>query len=136
MQTTDLTNDNIVFYDGACSLCSRTVAFLIKADSNRQLKFAPLNGVTSALLEIPTADEGAATVVFYKKGEIYFRSTAVLKIIKLLPFPWQLLRVFTLVPIFIRDYVYRIIGRNRYRWFGQNTTCILYHPRYEGQLLH
>ncbi len=135
MQTAKLTKDNIVFYDGACSLCSRTVAFLIKADKNQQLKFAPLDGVTSAMLEIPAVSEGEATVVFYKKGELYFRSTAVLKIIQLLPFPWHLLRVFTLVPNFIRDYVYRIVGRNRYRWFGKNTTCILYHPRYEGQLL-
>lgn len=130
-----MTNDNIVFYDGDCSLCSRTVAFLIKADKNQQLKFAPLDGVTSKMLAIPVVDEGEATVVFYKKGELYFRSTAALKIIQLLPFPWHLLRVFTLVPNFIRDYVYRIVGRNRHRWFGKNTTCILYHPRYEEQLL-
>lgn len=135
MQTTHLTNDNIVFFDGACSLCSRTVTFLINADNNQQLKFAPLDGVTSALLEIPIADEGTATVVFYQKGKLYFRSSAVLKIIKLLPFPWRLLGVFSLVPNFIRDYIYRIIGRNRYRWFGKNTKCILYQPRYEGQLL-
>ena len=135
MQTTDLTNDNIVFYDGACSLCSGTVSFLINADKNQQLKFAPLDGVTSAMFKIPAIAEGEATVVFYKKGELYFRSTAALKIIQLLPFPWQLLGVFSLVPNFIRDYIYRIIGRNRYRWFGKNKTCILYHPRYEGQLL-
>lgn len=135
MQTKEFTDDRIVFYDGECVLCSRTVAFLIKADRNHLLKFAPLGGVTAKRLNIETFAEGEATVVFHEKEKNYFRSTAVLNITQYLPFPWKILRVFLLVPSFIRDFFYRIIGKNRYKWFGKNRTCMLYHPRYEGQLL-
>ena len=135
MQTKENTCDRIVFYDGECMLCSRTVAFLIKADRKHLLKFAPLGGITAKNLNIETFAEGEATVVFHDNGKSYFRSTAVLNITQYLPFPWMLLRVFLVVPTFIRDFIYRIIGKNRYRWFGKNETCILYHPRYEGQLL-
>lgn len=131
----NLSNLRIVFYDGECVLCNRTVSFLIKADRNQKLKFAPLEGVTAKKLNLNGSADGESSVVFYKNEKLYYRSTAILNIIQELPFPWNLLTIFWIVPAFIRDYCYRIIGKNRYRWFGKTTSCILYEPKYKERFL-
>ena len=124
-----------MFYDGDCVLCSKTVIFLLKFDQKQRLKFAPLGGITSQSLLIDQAPSSEATVVYYKEGKLFYRSTAVLKIAQQLPFPWPILSIFLLIPSFIRDYIYRIIGKNRYNWFGKNATCFVKHDNYDGRFL-
>jgi len=124
-----------VLYDGDCVLCSKTVTFLLAIDKRKRLKFAPLSGTTSESLSIGKTASNQSTVVFYKNGTLFYRSTAALKIAEQLPFPWPLLRIFFLIPAFIRDYIYNVIGRNRYKWFGKNETCFVKQPNYEDRFL-
>jgi predicted DCC family thiol-disulfide oxidoreductase YuxK len=58
-----------------------------------------------------------------QNGKLYKRSTAALRLARMLRFPWNLAYGFIIVPAFIRDFFYKIIARNRYRWFGQKDTC-------------
>jgi predicted DCC family thiol-disulfide oxidoreductase YuxK len=131
----NVSNHRIVFYDGACVLCNRTVSFLIKADRDQKLKFAPLEGVTSKILNINGSTDREPSVVFYNNGRLYYKSTAILNIIQELSFPWHLLLVFRIVPTSIRDYIYRVIGKNRYKWFGRTASCNLYESKYKGRFL-
>lgn len=124
-----------MFYDGDCVLCSKTVIFLLKVDQKQRLKFAPLGGITSQSLLINQAPSSEATVVYYKEGELFYRSTAVLKIAQQLPFPWPLFSIFLLIPSFIRDYIYSVIGKNRYKWFGKNETCFVKQTNFENRFL-
>jgi predicted DCC family thiol-disulfide oxidoreductase YuxK len=116
-------------------LCSKTVTFLLKVDKKKRLKFAPLSGTTSESLSIGMTASNQSTVVFYQHGTLFYRSSAALKIAKQLPFPWPLLSIFFLIPAFIRDYTYNVIGRNRYKWFGKNETCFVKHPNFEDRFL-
>ncbi len=116
-------------------LCSKTVIFLLKADKKNRLKFAPLSGATSKLISIGSSASQESTVVFYNNGILFYRSTAVLKIAGQLSFPWTLFSIFLLVPAFIRDYIYGLIGRHRYKWFGKNETCFVMHPNYKDRFL-
>ena len=125
----------IVFYDGECALCNRTISFLIKVDRSQKLKFAPLEGVTAKLLKINEFADGEASVVFYNKEKVHYKSTAILNIIQELPFPWNLFYVLKIVPPFIRDYCYKVIGKNRYNWFGKAKSCIMNESKYKGRLL-
>jgi predicted DCC family thiol-disulfide oxidoreductase YuxK len=131
----NVSNHRIVFYDGECVLCNRTVSFLIKADRDQKLKFAPLEGLTAKTLNINGSADREPSVVFYNNGGLYYRSTAILNIIQELPFPWHLPLVFRIVPTSIRDYFYKIIGKNRYKWFGRTASCILYDSKYKGRFL-
>jgi predicted DCC family thiol-disulfide oxidoreductase YuxK len=124
-----------VFYDGDCVLCSKTVIFLLKVDKKKRLKFAPLSGTTSESLSIGISASNQSTVVFYHHGTLFYRSSAALKIANQLPFPWPLLSIFFLIPAFFRDYIYNVIGRNRYKWFGKNETCFVKHPNFEDRFL-
>ena len=124
-----------MFYDGDCVLCSKTVIFLLKVDPKKRLKFAPLAGTTSQSLSIHQALGSEATVVYYEEGKLFYRSTAVLKIAQQLAMPWPLFSIFLLIPSFIRDYIYRVIGRNRYKWFGKNENCFVKSPNFEDRFL-
>lgn len=129
------TNYNrIVFYDGDCVLCSKTVIFLLKKDKKKRLFFAPLGGKTFQAVSIQQPIN-EASVVFFKEGELFTKSTAVLKIASHLPFPWPLFGLLLLIPAFVRDYFYRLIGKNRYNWFGKTASCFVMYPCHEDQFL-
>ncbi len=133
-QQTKISNQ-IVFYDGDCLLCSRTVRFLINADTSNKFKFAPLGGTTAQQLEIEEKLSGTATVVLYAYGKIYTRSTAVLNIFRQLPFPWKILYILIVVPNIIRDAVYGLISKNRYKWFGKTDGCSNLQNQHQGKIL-
>jgi len=62
-------------------------------------------------------------VTLIEDGRAYVKSDAVLQVVRQLPFPWPLIGVFSLLPRPIRDPLYSLVARNRYRWFGRKTAC-------------
>ncbi len=75
------------------------------------------------------------TMVLIEGELIYTRSSAALRIVKRLPFPWPILYIFVVVPKFIRDLFYRILARNRYRWFGKKAECLIPTPEIRSRFL-
>ena len=116
--------DKIIFFDGYCILCNRTVDFLIKHDRKKLLKFASLQSVLAAnLLQSQNNAQGPDTVVFYDQGKFYYRSDAVLRTAAYLGFPYNMIKLGYLVPRPLRNRIYDYIARNRFRWFGQRNSC-------------
>lgn len=114
----------IVFFDGYCSLCNALVDWLITVDGTGQLKFASLQGETAAkLLGQGTAPIDADTVIYLSEGEKYEQSTAVLRIFLDIGGWWSLVRVFLFIPKFIRDFIYKLVAKNRYRFMKKRETC-------------
>ena len=118
----------MVFYDGYCNLCSRTVQWIKRNDPKDQFQFKPLQDTNSLNLAMG-GREGISpnddTVILVKNGKVYKRSAAILRIATRLRFPWPLMAVFFVVPRFLRDAVYRLVAKYRKRWFGVRTTCYL-----------
>ncbi|RUT28375.1 thiol-disulfide oxidoreductase DCC family protein [Paenibacillus zeisoli] len=117
----------IVLVDGVCHLCQGLTKFLIKRDHAGRLRFASLQSdAGQRLLEqggMPL--DSYSTFVFIEDGHYYTGSKAALRLARLLPFPWPLWYVFVVIPPFIRDAVYDIVARNRYRWFGKDDACMV-----------
>lgn len=117
--------DKVVFFDGVCNLCNSWVQWLIKRDKKNALHYSSLQSqyasqnVTDS--EILTSD----SIVFFINGVFYTRSSAVFQILKQLGWPYRLALVFYVVPRFIRDFVYNIVAKNRYKWFGKRATCMV-----------
>ncbi len=65
------------------------------------------------------------TMVYVEDGQAYFRSTAFLKIVAHLPFPYPLLGLGWVIPQMLRDWLYDRIALNRYRLFGRRSTCMM-----------
>jgi len=115
----------IVFFDGVCNLCNRSVDFILKRDPKKIFRFVSLQSkVASDLLEMEGVyEQNMRTIILLKNGKTFYRSNAILEIVRQLTAPWPLLYVFKLVPRFVRDGLYNQVSKNRYSWFGKRDTC-------------
>jgi len=126
----------LVLFDGVCGLCNRFVDWLLRHDDTGVLRFAPLQGSQGDKLVGLTDDKDRlATVVLVDNGKTYERSTAALRTIALLGWPWNLARCLLIIPRPLRDTVYRFVAANRYRWFGKRESCRMPSPAERSRFL-
>jgi predicted DCC family thiol-disulfide oxidoreductase YuxK len=101
------------------------VQFVIRHDRKQYFRFTSLQSQTGQTLlqdqQLPTQEWGS--FILWDRGKIYTKSTAVLRVTKKLSGLWPLFSVFLIIPPFIRDAVYDLVARNRYRWFGKKESC-------------
>lgn len=130
-------NHKIILFDGVCNLCNASVDFLIRHDKNDIFRFASLQSDIGIELQKKfNLDPEELKTFFLIDGDKYYsRSTAALRAAKELGFPWNLAYIFILVPPFIRNGVYRLISRYRYKWFGKRSTCRLPTPEEKAKFL-
>ncbi len=121
---------SIILFDGTCNLCNGTVQFIIARETHETLRFAALQSeIGNAILKKYNVENiDFKSIIFLENDKLYDRSTAALRIAKNLDGLWKFLYVFIIVPKPIRDAVYNLIARNRYRWFGQKNECWLPTP--------
>ncbi|MBL7952016.1 MAG: DUF393 domain-containing protein [Flavobacteriales bacterium] len=115
----------IVFFDGVCGLCNAFVDRLIRWDRHRVLRYATLQG-TTAKAHLPTDRITDLSTIVYVDGErTWTRSGAAIRILMRLGGGWRLAGIFLLVPGFLRNAIYALVARSRYRWFGRLDSCRL-----------
>ncbi|MBL7811665.1 MAG: thiol-disulfide oxidoreductase DCC family protein [Bacteroidetes bacterium] len=127
----------VVLFDGVCNLCNGTVQWLLKRDHKKHLRFAALQGpAAQGLLAVYAGSQPAPdSIVFVYREKVYYKSAAVLRITRMLDWPWKMAWIFILVPRFIRDFVYDYISSNRYKWFGHKNECWIPSPEWDGRFL-
>lgn len=120
-------NSKIILFDGVCNLCSAFLSFVYQRDKKSSFQFAWLQSQPgeeiSQWLNLPA--DNYKTIIYIEEGIPYFKSTAFMKIVKYLKFPWPVLAVGFIVPKFIRDWAYDLIAENRYQWFGKKDRCMM-----------
>jgi predicted DCC family thiol-disulfide oxidoreductase YuxK len=121
---------SLVLFDGVCNLCNEFVQFVIPRDPAGRFQFGTLQSASARrVLDLhDTPDPLPDTIVLVDGGRVFTRSTAVLRIARQLRAPWPLAYVFILVPRPLRDWMYGLVARNRYRWFGQRDHCMMPTP--------
>ncbi len=121
--TSQIVHPKIILFDGVCNLCNAAVKFIIKRDPQAVFKFASLQSeVANKYLQ--SSDE-MGSVILIAGDHIYKESEAALKIARQLSGGWPLFYVFIIIPRPIRDSVYKVIARNRYKWFGKKDHCMV-----------
>jgi predicted DCC family thiol-disulfide oxidoreductase YuxK len=117
----------IVLFDGVCNLCNATVQFLIKRDRKKKLRYASLQGSfgQKTLRDFGLNAAAPASFILLDGGQIYTHSSGALRVLSHLGGFWKVLSWLEVVPRFVRDGVYNIIARNRYRWFGKRESCMV-----------
>lgn len=108
----ELPNYTVIF-DSECLLCNYTVRFLIKRDKRKILWFA--NTQSKAIQDILNSEQLQHSVQFYMNNTFYKESTAVLKIFRVLSFPYSLLYIFIVIPPPLRNLAYKIVASIRYK---------------------
>ena len=128
---------NVLLFDGVCNLCNGAVQFVLKRDKKAVVRFASLQSDKGqALLKqfnLPTQDFDS--FVYVRAGKAYTKSTAALYVARDIGGIWQGLYPLIYVPRFIRDAVYSLIARNRYKWFGKKESCMMPTPELKARFL-
>ncbi|MCH8830083.1 MAG: DUF393 domain-containing protein [Planctomycetes bacterium] len=126
----------IIFFDGVCGLCNRSVDFVLARDGDEQFRFAPLQGETAqAALSAPDI-QTLGSLVFVSESGTSRHSTAIVRILWKLGGIWSFWAVLLwLIPWPLRHLGYKIIGANRYRLFGKRETCRMPTPQERSRFL-
>lgn len=127
----------VVFFDGECGLCLRSVDFLLTEDLREILKFAPLRSRAAQKYGVsePTIDVGE-TMILADNGRLYEKSDAVLRCADYLGGGWRLLaRMAAAVPRDLRDRGYMLISRRRHRFFPRGEECRIPGPGERARFL-
>lgn len=122
----------VIFFDGVCNLCQRSVQFILTRDPGGIFLFASLqeNLASQLIPNFMSSVEEQGSIILWEEGKISYRSTAVLRIVRKLSGWWPLLYVFILIPPFMRDAVYNWVAKNRYRWWGKTDNCMVPSPEW------
>lgn len=143
--------EGVIFYDGVCGLCNKYTQFMMDRDKRKLFRYAPQQGDTFAQVSEVFPDMGDLSTIIvaervgpspagggqdWRHGWRYRRqSAAALMATARLGGIWSLLRVFMLVPPFIRNFAYKIVAGNRYQWFGKSDACRLPTPEERAMFL-
>ena len=129
-------NPPVILFDGVCNLCSRSVQFILKRDKEKIFSFASLqsNYGQDLLKQYDLPVDVFNSFILFQDGNIYTRSTAALKMFSQLK-GWRWVKTFWIVPKFIRDAVYNLIAKNRYKWFGKKQECWVPTPELKARFL-
>lgn len=127
----------IILFDGVCNFCNGAVNFIIERDKAAYFKFAPLQ---SEVAEKLLAENGinkidTDSVVLIEDGKVYTYSTAALRVARHLDGAWSWASRLSVVPASIRDFLYKLFAKYRYKMFGKQDACMLPTPEIRARFL-
>ena len=127
----------ILLFDGVCNYCNSIINFIIRQDKKKVFRFATLqsNFGQKVLKENNLPTDVFESFILLDKGKMYKKSTAGLRLYNNLPWYWKWTQLFWVFPRFLRDWVYGIIAKNRYKWFGKREECMVPTPELRGRFL-
>jgi predicted DCC family thiol-disulfide oxidoreductase YuxK len=119
--------ENLILYDSKCNLCNYTLQFILKRDKLRIFNYLPLqSSQAEELLKTIQFDQpGIDSVIFIEYGRAYIKSEAFFRIAKELGGFYRLIAVFRILPKKFSDWIYDLIAKNRYNWFGKKEVCMI-----------
>ncbi len=119
-------DDDVILYDGVCVFCSRWMRFVMARDVEKRFRFTPIQSAYGTRLAqafgIDPHDPDTNAVIH--GGKAHLKSDAALTVLSNLP-GWGWTRALFAVPKPLRDVVYGLVARNRYRIFGKYEACFV-----------
>ncbi len=117
----------LVVFDGECVLCSRSMRLLVRLDRARRFRLTAAQGPLGQALyrHAGLPADTFQTYLVVSGGRIYGKSDAMLAIARELPWPWRAGLMLRLVPRPVRDRLYGLVAKHRYRLFGRTALCAL-----------
>ena len=131
-----MNDDYIVLFDGECHFCNRSVQFIINRDDHTIFKFASQQSdVGQRLMKKHRIPNDANSLIFVTPDRAYIKSTAALQIARRLNGLCKLFFAGIIIPRPLRDFVYDLIAKNRYRLSRQMGNCPISSPEMRKRFL-
>jgi predicted DCC family thiol-disulfide oxidoreductase YuxK len=128
----------IILFDGICNFCNGSVNFIIDRDPNCKFKFASLQSEIGQeyLKKNGLSTKDLDSIILIKNNKLYKKSSAVLLILKELKGGWYIFYLLLYrIPASIRDILYNLIAKNRYKFFGKSEQCRIPDPGLKNRFL-
>jgi predicted DCC family thiol-disulfide oxidoreductase YuxK len=113
----------VVFFDGFCHLCNKSVQFILRIDSYKKFRFSSIQGKTARDMigeQIIAAND---SVIYLRKGKLLMRSDAALWLLYDAAWYFKWIIILLIIPGYFRNLIYDFIAKRRYHWFGRYENC-------------
>ncbi len=128
---------DLILFDGVCNFCNSSINFVIDHDTQKRFKFASLQSEVGQqyLAQFSRNKKDFDSVLLIKNGQLFEKSDAALHIAHHLDGVWRRLYFLRWIPRTVRDIIYDLIAKNRYRIFGKSDACRLPNPELRERFL-
>ena len=127
----------VAFMDGECALCAKGARIICKLDRRREFRICPTqSGLGTAVLGHYGLDPAdPESWLYLADGQAHTSLDAMIRIGRRLGGAGHIMRVFSIFPRFLQDWIYRRIARNRYRILGRTQMCAIPDPELRRRLI-
>lgn len=117
----------IIIFDGVCNFCNSSINFIIEQDHRERFSFATTQSQYGirVLNDLGIDPSDPTTFVYIDNNDVYLKSDAALEIAKHLQRPWCFLSWLKYSPKCIRDFMYSLIAKHRYKILGKRDSCMV-----------
>ena len=127
MITQNNSNKGLLIFDGYCILCSWSVRFILKRDKKDYFRYVALQSEYAKQIissyNLPVDFD--KSIVLVSENKIWLKSDAVLQVVSRLNGIWPIFGIFRIIPKRMRDSVYMLISKYRYKLFGKRNDCYI-----------
>lgn len=116
---------SLFVFDGLCILCSGGASWIMRHDKAACVAYTAAQGRLGRALYRHYGVEMDDSYLLIANGRAFTASRGYLELCRVLGGRWHLLRAGAIVPERLRDRLYAVIARNRYRWFGKAEYCAM-----------
>jgi predicted DCC family thiol-disulfide oxidoreductase YuxK len=115
----------VIVFDGVCVLCNGWVRFLLRHDRAGRYRYAAMQSAAGSrlLAEHGLDPQDPASFLLLDGDQAWTDSDAIRRVLAGLGGAWRAAHLLRLLPRRWRDAGYRVLARNRYRWFGRYERC-------------
>lgn len=127
----------VIVFDGTCVFCSAWARFVLHNDTEGRFRLLTAQSeLGTALYQYYGLDaRDYETNLVIVDGVLSMKSEAALVVLQRLGMPWALAGVFRVIPRSLRDQLYSVIARNRYRIAGRRDACMVPTPEERSRFL-
>ena len=133
----EMSGHAIIVFDGVCALCNGWVRFLLRHDREQRYRYAAMQSDSGRqLLAAHGLDpDDPSSFLLIEHGQAWTDTDAIRRVVVGLGGIWRIAHALALLPRALRDRGYRLVARNRYRWFGRHATCFVPTPQQRARFL-
>ncbi|QUS56701.1 thiol-disulfide oxidoreductase DCC family protein [Pseudovibrio brasiliensis] len=123
--------------DASCGLCAKGAAWIARNDRNQEFRIIPLQSKLGEALASHYGLDPAnpSSWLFLENGTAYTSLDAFVRVGERLGGVWKTLRILMILPKPLRDRMYSVVARNRYKFFGRTDLCSTQDPELRKRLL-
>ncbi len=107
----------LIFFDGSCAMCHRSIRFLMRRPRVESFRFVPLHTLANTAwqheIQLQLGHDLQTSIVVWRNGAFLNRSRAVLAIFVALGFPWNMAAILRIFPSTLLDFGYALVAKSR-----------------------